>query len=71
MTLTLLGAGVGLVISLGATMLIEPLLFGVGPTDATALLSFTALLLLVSAAASFLAAYRATRIDPIVALRAE
>ena len=71
MTLMFLGARVGLVLSLATSRLIAPLLFGVSPTDAEALLSFTVLLLLTSALASFLAAYRATRIDPMVALQTE
>jgi putative ABC transport system permease protein len=70
-TLLLAGAGVliGGVVSLGAARLIRSLLYGVGPAD---LLSFggTAMVLVaVSALAGFLPALRASRTDPMVALR--
>ena len=67
--LTLLGAAVGLGVALPASELLRPLLFGVAPREAGALAALTALLLAVCAAASLLAAWRATRIDPLAALR--
>jgi ABC-type lipoprotein release transport system permease subunit len=47
------------------------LLFGVRATDPATLAATALLLLLVAAAACFLPARRATRVDPMVALRAE
>ena len=67
--LTLLGAAVGLGVALAAAELLRPLLFGVAPRDAGALALLTALLVAVCATASLLAAWRATRIDPLAALR--
>ncbi len=66
---TLLGAAIGLGVALASSELLRPLLFGVAPREAGMLGVLTALLLAVCAAASFLAAWRATRIDPLVALR--
>ena len=67
--LTLLGAAIGLGVALLAAELLRPLLFGVVPREAGTFAGLTALLLAVCAAASLLAAWRATRIDPLVALR--
>ena len=67
--LILLGAAIGLGVALAASELLRPLLFGVAPREAGALAALTALLLAVCAAASLLAASRATRIDPLAALR--
>ncbi len=69
LALTLLGAAVGLGVALAATELLRPLLFGVAPRAAGTLAVLTALLLAVCASASLLAAWRATRIDPLAALR--
>lgn len=71
MLLTLLGASIGTASALLLGESIRPLLFGVTPHDATTLASLGATLLLVCAAASLLAAWRATRIDPVTALRTE
>ncbi len=67
--LTLLGAAVGLGVALAATELLRPLLFGVAPREAGALVALTVLLVVVCGVASLLAAWRATRIDPVAALR--
>ena len=67
--LTLLGAGVGLGVALPASELLRPLLFGVAPRETGIFAALTALLVAVCAAASLLAAWRATRIDPLVAIR--
>ncbi len=69
--LTLLGASIGTASALLLGESLRPLLFGVTPHDATTLASLVATLLLVCAAASLLAAWRATRIDPVTALRTE
>ena len=67
--LTLLGAAIGLGVALTVSELLRPLLFGVAPREAGVLAALTALLLAVCAAASLLAAWRATWIDPLAALR--
>ena len=69
LALTLLGAAVGLGVALAAAELLRPLLFGVAPREAGALAALTGLLVAVCGAASLLAAWRATRIDPLAALR--
>ena len=69
--LTLMGVAFGLAASLAVTRLIASLLYSVSPTD---IVTFTAVPLLLAAAAllaSYLLARRATRIDPMVALRYE
>ena len=67
--LSLLGAAIGLAVALAAAELLRPLLFGVAPREAGSLATLTALLLAVCAAASLPAAWRATRIEPLAALR--
>jgi putative ABC transport system permease protein len=71
----LLLAGVGLVIglaaSLGLTRLMSSLLYGVKPTDLITFVAVPAILAAVAALACYIPARRATRVDPIVALRCE
>jgi predicted permease len=71
MTLVGISLVVGLAGAFAATRLLNSLLFGVGAADP---LTFVAIVLLVSAVAfiaAWLPARRATRVDPIIALRAE
>jgi putative ABC transport system permease protein len=70
-TLLLAGAGVvvGAVVSLGAARLIRSLLYGVGPSDVMSFAATATILVAVSALAGFLPAMRASRTDPMVALR--
>jgi putative ABC transport system permease protein len=65
------GAGAGLAASLALSRLMRGVLYGVRPTDALTFILVTGLLLLVAAVATLLPARRATRVDPLVALRAE
>jgi putative ABC transport system permease protein len=67
------GAGIviGLVISLGVTRLLSFFLFGVSPYDPVAFSSVSLLLAATGLFASWLPAVRATRVDPIKALRTE
>ena len=69
LVLGVLGVGVGLALSLAATRLLHALLFGITPHDPATYAIVTLLLLLVGALASYLPARRATRIDPLEALR--
>ncbi len=61
----------GLLASLGVNRLLASLLFGVSPTDGGTFLTVSLSLALVAAAACLLPALRATRIDPLTALRCE
>jgi len=65
------GAVIGIVASLGVARLLQSMLYGIGASDPLTLAGVAALLLAVVLAACFLPARRATRIDPLVALRYE
>ena len=69
--LTGTGLAIGLACSMGASLLIHNLLFGVQPWDALTLGCVAVLLGLTSLAASFLPARRAASVNPTNALRAE
>ena len=65
------GVGLGVAGALGATRLIQTLLFGVTPTDALTFVAIAMLLTATAFVASYIPARRATRVDPMVALRYE
>jgi predicted permease len=67
--LTIAGVIVGLAVSLAATRLVATLLFSVSPTDLVTFIAVPAILALAALGASYLPALRATRIDPVIALR--
>ena len=69
--LTLIGLAIGLAGAFGLTRLMASLLFGVSARDPMTMLSVAAILAGVAVAASYIPARRATRVDPVVALRYE
>jgi putative ABC transport system permease protein len=69
--LALQAAAIGLVGALATSRVLAGLLFGVDPLDPATLVAAAALLALVALLASYLPARRATRVDPLVALRSE
>jgi putative ABC transport system permease protein len=71
MQLTLLGIGAGLAAALLLTRLLRTLLYGVSTSDPLTFAGVALLLMLVALAACWLPARRATRIDPLSALRHE
>jgi putative ABC transport system permease protein len=66
-----IGAAIGLAVAAALGRLIEPLLFDVSPYDVRLLAVATLTLLLVAAAACLVPALRASRVDPVTALRAD
>jgi predicted permease len=71
MTLVGIGAVLGLPLAFLAGRSILSLLYGVDPVDPVSYAQATVLLLIVSGVAAYLPAHRASRIDPMVALRSE
>ena len=69
--MALVGIAIGLVASVALTRLLSSMLFGLSTHDPLTFLSATLLLLLVAMTACIVPAWRATRVDPLVALRYE
>jgi putative ABC transport system permease protein len=69
--LALLGVAFGVPAAIGLTKLIQGVLFGVSATDSRTFVGISALLVVVTLLASYLPARRATKVDPLVALRYE
>ena len=69
--LVVIGVLLGLLVALMMMRLISSLLFGLGPRDPLTLAAATMLLLAIAAFAGWLPAWRAARIDPVLALRHE
>jgi putative ABC transport system permease protein len=69
--LAAVGVGIGLLGGLAATRLLSGLLFGVSPTDPLTMVAVPLGLIAVALLAAYLPARRATRVDPMVALRAD
>ena len=68
---TLLGTGIGIGLALAFTRLLRDLLFGVAPTDPLTFTLAAATTVCVAIFASYIPAHRATKVDPMVALRYE
>ena len=69
--LVLIGLLIGVPVALGATRLLGAMLYGIGATDFTTYLFVVLLLGTAAFLASVIPAFRATRVDPMVALRYE
>ena len=69
--LTLVGIAVGIAGALAVSRLMQQLLFEVDPADPLVYVAPSVTLLLVAECASWFPARRATRIDPVIALRSE
>ena len=71
MALAIIGAAIGLVASLALTRLMRSLLFEVTPTDWLTFVTASTVLLIAALLASYIPAHRATKVDPLTALRYE
>jgi putative ABC transport system permease protein len=71
LAITIVGLAIGLAGSVATTRTLTSLLFGITPDDMTTFVVAAALLLATAIAASLVPSIRATRVDPVVALRAE
>jgi putative ABC transport system permease protein len=71
MLLVVAGVVLGIGGALGLTRLLKTFLFGVKPTDPATFVGVSVVLIAVAALACFVPARRASRVDPLVALRHE
>jgi len=69
--LVLIGIGAGVPLAIGGAYLIRSMLFGVGLADPVVLGLAAGMLAMIAIVAGFMPALRATRVDPLVALRYE
>ncbi len=69
--LTGLGLALGLLVAVSLTHLVQTMLYGIGATDQLTFIAVTSLLAGVAVIACWLPARRATKVDPMVALRCE
>jgi predicted permease len=71
MKLTVIGAGIGVVAAIALSRIMSSFLVGVGPTDFLTFTTVSLGALLVALLACYIPARRATKVDPLVALRSE
>jgi predicted permease len=71
MILVAVGVAIGLAVAFGASRYIATLLFGLPPNDTMTMIMAIVVMVVVSAAAGYLPARRASRVDPMVALHYE
>jgi len=71
LTLALIGVGIGLLLAYWLTKWMKDLLFEVKPADPATFAVITAMLILVALVACWIPARRATKVDPMIALRCE
>ena len=71
MRLSLVGVVIGLTAALGVSRVLSSLLYGIRPTDPITYISVAVVLTSVTLLASYIPARRATKVDPLVALRYE
>jgi ABC-type antimicrobial peptide transport system permease subunit len=71
MSLVVIGLVIGIPLALVSSRLLQSLLFGLSSTDLSSLFAVVSLLGIVAALAGFIPARRASRIDPMTALRYE
>jgi len=69
--MALLGVIAGTLAAVGLTRYVQTLLYGVKPLDAVAFAGMAAVMLAVAFIASYIPARRASKVDPVIALRAE
>jgi predicted permease len=68
---TLIGVAIGLAVALAMGRLVASLMFQVKPTDPATFIAVAALLVLIALLACLVPAYRASKVDPLIALRNE
>jgi ABC-type lipoprotein release transport system permease subunit len=66
-----IGVAIGVPAAMAASRWVESMLFGLGPTDPIAIVAAVLLLATVAHIAAYLPAWKAARVDPLVALRHE
>jgi predicted permease len=71
LVLVMIGVGLGIGGALASTRYIESILFGLAPDDGATIVAVVLLMLGIAALAAFIPARRASRVDPLVALRYE
>jgi putative ABC transport system permease protein len=71
MSLAVMGLGIGLLVAFGVAQLLAKLLFGVSAADLVTFVGVSILLAFVAGLACYIPARRATKVDPLVALRYE